>query len=185
MIDSPVCRSSKHAVDGTLMMLVGGSCDDYEECLPLLGTMGDTFHHCGAIGSGVTMKLINNTLVQDICLAVSECVSLGVKAGLRLEQMLDVMSGTAADSRVLSSVYPASAFRGDYTLGFALDWAHKDVGHTLALAGREGVPMPAAALVHQLQNVARGRGKGRLDHSALLTVFEEAAGVRVRLGPQE
>ena len=78
------------------------------------------------------------------------------------------------------NVYPSSAFGGDFTLGFALDWAHKDVGHALRLAGRLGVPLPAAALVHQLQNVAWSQGKGRRYHSALLTVFEQMAATAVR-----
>jgi 3-hydroxyisobutyrate dehydrogenase-like beta-hydroxyacid dehydrogenase len=181
MLDCPVCRSSEHAVEGTLMMLVGGERGDFEECLPLLRTMGDTFHHCGALGSGATAKVINNTLVQGICLAACECLTLGVRAGLGLEQMLEIFSGTAAANRVIDTVYPSSAFVGDFGLGFALDWAHKDVGHALRLAGRLGVPMSAAALVHQWQAIARGQGKGRMDHSALLTVFEEIAGVPVRL----
>ena len=52
MIDAPVCRSSKHAVEGKLMILVGGAKEDFEECLPLLRAMGDTFHHCGGVGAG-------------------------------------------------------------------------------------------------------------------------------------
>jgi len=180
MIDAPVCRSSRHAEEGTLMILVGGAKEDFDECLPLLKTMGNTFHHCGDIGAGITMKLINNTMAQGIALAVCECLTLGVKAGLRLEQMVEICSGTAVSNKMMEAVYPASAFRGNFQLGFALDWAHKDVGHALRMAARLKAPCPGAAIVHQLQNMARSQGKGRMDHSALLTVFEEMAGVKVR-----
>ena len=180
MIDAPVCRSSKHAEQGKLMFLVGGTKEDFEECLPILRAMGDTFHHCGDVGAGITMKLINNAMGQGICMAVSECLTLGVKAGLGLEQMVEVLSGTAVSNKMMQAVYPASAFRGDFSLGYALDWAHKDVGHALRVAARLGAALPVAALAHQWQSIARSQGKGRLDHSALLTVFEDMAGVEVR-----
>jgi 3-hydroxyisobutyrate dehydrogenase-like beta-hydroxyacid dehydrogenase len=180
MIDAPVCRSSQHAIEGKLMILLGGAKEDVAECEPLLRTVGDTLHHCGELGAGITMKLVNNALVQGIALAVCECLTLGVKAGLSLEQMIEVMRGTAASNRLMEAVYPASAFQGDYGLGFPLDWAHKDVGHTLSLATSLGSPCLGLALVHQLQNIARGQGKGRMDHSVLLTLFEELAGVQVR-----
>ena len=77
-------------------------------------------------------------------------------------------------------MYPSSAFLGDFELGYALDWAHKDVGHALRVAASHSTPMPVAALAHQWQNIARAQGKGRLDHSALLTVFEDLAGVELR-----
>ena len=180
MIDAPVCRSSRHAVEGKLMILVGGDEADYQECLPLLRAMGDTFHHCGPLGSGITMKLVNNCLGQSIGMAVCETLTLGVKAGLALEQMIEVVAGTAASNKMMEAAYASSAFAGDFSLGYALDWAHKDVGHALRIASREGVPMPLASQVHQWQSVARAQGKGRLDHTAILTVFEEIAGVQLR-----
>lgn len=180
MIDAPVCRSSRHAMEGRLMVLVGGSEADFEASLPLLGAVGDTFHHCGEIGTGITMKLINNAMGQGIAMAVCECLTLGVKAGLSLEQMVEVLSGTAVSNRMMEVAYANAAFRGDFSLGFPLDWAHKDVGHMLSLAAELSAPAPAAAMVHQLQAVARSQGKGRMDHSALLMVFEALAGVKVR-----
>jgi len=180
MIDAPVCRSSKHAETGQLMFLVGGAKEDFNECLPLLQAMGDTFHHCGDVGAGITMKLVNNAMGQGICMAVSECLTMGVKAGLSLEQIIEVLSGTAVSNKMMEAVYPSSAFLGDFELGYALDWAHKDVGHALRVAASHSTPMPVAALAHQWQSIARAQGKGRLDHSALLTVFEDLAGVEVR-----
>ena len=180
MIDAPVCRSSKHAEEGKLMFLVGGAKEDFDECMPLLRAMGDTFHHCGDVGAGITMKLVNNAMGQGICMAVSECLTLGVKAGLSLEQMVEVLSGTAVSNKMMEAVYTSSAFLGNFELGYALDWAHKDVGHALRVAASHSTPMPVAALAHQWQNIARAQGKGRLDHSVLLTVFEDLAGVELR-----
>jgi 3-hydroxyisobutyrate dehydrogenase-like beta-hydroxyacid dehydrogenase len=142
--------------------------------------MGDTFFHCGDIGAGITMKLVNNSMGQIICLAVSECLTLGVKAGLSLELMMDVLSGTAASNKFLEAVFPSTAFKGNYELGFAVDLAHKDLGHALSMAGQLEVPTPTLAVTHQLLNIARTQGKGRKDISVMLNVFEEMAKVEVR-----
>jgi 3-hydroxyisobutyrate dehydrogenase-like beta-hydroxyacid dehydrogenase len=179
MIDAPVCRSSEHAKRGELMFLVGGAKGDYEEALPLLRCMGDTFHHCGDNGAGVTMKLVNNVMGQGIALAVCESLALGVKAGLDLNQVIEILSGTAVSNKFMENVYRERGLNGDFSLGYALDWAHKDVGHALGLAAEVGVPMPAAGMVHALQNVARNQGKGRWDHTALITVFEQLGDVRL------
>lgn len=162
------------------MILVGGSRQDYEDSLPLLRSMGDTFYHCGDVGAGITMKLVNNAMGQAICQVMCECLTVGVKAGLDLDLMVNILSGTAVSNKMMEAVYPASAFKGQFELGFALDWAHKDVGHALSLAASLNVPCPALSAVHHFQSIARAQGKGRMDHSALLTVFEELAGVKVR-----
>jgi 3-hydroxyisobutyrate dehydrogenase-like beta-hydroxyacid dehydrogenase len=181
MVDAPVCRSSEHAKRGELMFLVGGKRENYEACLPVLECMGDTFHHCGDNGAGVTMKLVNNVMGQGIALAVCESLALGVKAGLDLQQIIEILSGTAVSNKFMENVYAERALSGDFGLGYALDWAHKDVGHALRLAADVGVPVPAAGMVHALQNVARNQGKGRWDHTALITVFEQMADVRLCL----
>ncbi|MCX7011249.1 MAG: NAD(P)-dependent oxidoreductase [Candidatus Sumerlaeota bacterium] len=180
MIDAAVCRSTRHAEEGKLLFVVGGETADYEAALPLLRHMGDAFHHCGPLGAGITMKLVNNAMAQSIAAVVCETLVLGAKAGLGLEPMVEILSGTAASNQMLTSVFPASAFRGDFRLGFALDWAAKDIGHALSLAARNKTICPLAAQTRQLLALAQAQGKGRQDFSALLTVFEEIAGVRLR-----
>ena len=179
MIDAPVCRSTEEAKRGELMILIGGAKDDYEECLPVLKCMGSMFYHCGEIGMGLTMKVVNNMAGQSMALALCEALALGVKAGLDLGLMREVLSGTADSGRLLQQVYPNYALKGNFELGFALDWAHKDVGHALRLAARLGSPCPAGSVTHVFQNIARSQGKGRWDHTALITVFEDLAGVRL------
>lgn len=179
MIDAPVCRSDAHAKRGELLILVGGTKKDYNECLPVLECMGDTFYHCGPVGAGLTMKLVNNMTFQGLALGVCEGLTLAVKAGLDLDQAIEVMSGTAVSNKVMEAVYKEFALAGNFKLGFALDWAHKDVGHALKVAARVGAPCPAASMAHSYQNIARAQGKGRWDHTALLTVFEDMTGARI------
>lgn len=179
MIDAPVCRSDAHAARGELLILVGGSEADYAACMPVLKCMGNAFYRCGDVGMGLTMKLVNNMLGQSIALAVCEALTLSVKTGLDLDMVIEILSGTAVSNQMMESVYPAHALKGNFEPGFALDWAHKDVGHALRVAARAGSPCPVASQAHTFQNIARAQGKGRWDHTALLTVFEDMAGVKL------
>jgi 4-hydroxybutyrate dehydrogenase/sulfolactaldehyde 3-reductase len=179
-IDAAVCRTPAHAKRGELMFLVGGEERIIQEQKELFGCVANKVVHCGDLGCGVTMKLINNMCVQNICMAVNECLALGVKSGLDLKQMLSVLSSTAASSRVIEEVYPNSLFINDFSLGFSLNLAHKDVGHALQIAADNGVPCPVAAITHQWQSIARSKGAGNKDHSSLATVIEDMVDVKLR-----
>jgi 3-hydroxyisobutyrate dehydrogenase-like beta-hydroxyacid dehydrogenase len=181
MIDAPVCRSVIEAAKGELLILIGGSKEDYEDCRPVLECMGSTFHHCGDVGAGITMKLINNVVNQSITLALAEGFTLGTKAGFTVNQILEVLSGTAVSNKIMENIFPDYAFKGNFKPGFSLDWAHKDVGHALRMAARLGVPCPAASVTHTFQNIARSKGKGQQDFTSILSVFEELTGTTIRL----
>jgi 4-hydroxybutyrate dehydrogenase/sulfolactaldehyde 3-reductase len=103
-----------------------------------------------------------------------------VKSGLDLQQLISVLSSTAAGNKVMEEVYPNSLYVNDFSLGFSLNLAHKDVGHALKLASEKTVPCPIAAITHQWQNMAKSRGMGNKDHSSLATVIEHLADVRLR-----
>ena len=95
--------------------------------------------------------------------------------------MISVFSSTAASNKVIEEVYPNSLFNNDFSLGFSLNLAHKDVGHALRLAADKGVPCPVAAITHQWQSIARSKGTGNKDHSSLATVIEDMADVKLRI----
>ncbi len=125
-VDAPVGRTAAHAEAGTLLVMIGGEPADVRAVEPLLRTMGSGLVHCGPPGSGIAMKVVNNYLSCSASVLTAECLVLGVKAGLDLETMLRVMTGTAAKTAHLEMTYPAKAFRGDFTPGFLIDLAHKD-----------------------------------------------------------
>jgi 4-hydroxybutyrate dehydrogenase/sulfolactaldehyde 3-reductase len=180
VVDAPVYRSTAHAERGELMFGLGGSAADMDEAARLLAPAGNTFVRCGPFGSAVTLKLVNNMLAQAIGAAVSEAVVLAEKAGLPFETVQEVLRQTAASNRMMEGAYTAKAFCGDFSLGFAMDWAGKDVGNALAMAARLRSPCPVAAVARQLIAAGQAKGRGRMDHSALLTVIEDMAGVEVR-----
>jgi 4-hydroxybutyrate dehydrogenase/sulfolactaldehyde 3-reductase len=181
MLDAPVGRSSAHAAQGKLLIMVGGAAEDLERMRPAFEAMGDTVIHCGPLGSGEAMKLVNNYLSIAAAAITSEALVLGAKAGLGAELMLRVLTGTLATNGHLTAGFPARILRGDTEPGFTIDLAHKDLGLALGMGARLGVPLAGGAVCRELYTHARAAGKGRLDWSAVLTVVEEVAGCRVRL----
>ena len=149
-VDAPVGRTSLHAEAGTLFIMVGGDPVDVQEIEPVLKTMGSDVVHCGPVGSGITMKVVNNYLSCAASVLTAECLVLGVKSGLRLETMLQVMTATAAKTAHLEMTYPAKAFKGDFTPGFLIDLAHKDLGLGLRLGSEQKVPLATGAAAREV-----------------------------------
>jgi 6-phosphogluconate dehydrogenase (decarboxylating) len=82
MLDAPVGRSSQHAIDGKLLIMVGGAAVDLERARPLFEKLGDTIVHCGAVGSGGRMKLVNNFMSVTLNATTAEALILAEASGL-------------------------------------------------------------------------------------------------------
>jgi 4-hydroxybutyrate dehydrogenase/sulfolactaldehyde 3-reductase len=180
MIDAPVGRSTDNAHDGTLLIMVGGLEEVFEECKPILLCMGSDLVHCGPIGSGETVKIVNNMLTGIIVTANAEALTLGVKAGVKLETLLQVLRSTAANNGHLHATYPVKALKGDFSPGFAIRLAHKDMNLALSLGGQNNVPLAVAAASTQLFSMARGLGHDNHDYTSVISVVEDCAGIKVR-----
>jgi 4-hydroxybutyrate dehydrogenase/sulfolactaldehyde 3-reductase len=180
MIDSPVGKTADHAVTGTLTLMIGGDRALVERCRPLLETMGRDLFYCGELGMGETMKVTNNLLATAVLAATAEALVLGVKAGLRLELMLDVMRTTMAWNSQLAVALPKRAFADDFAPGFMVTLARKDVGLAVELARGLGVDTTVGRATLEALDAAIARGLGAADVGAVLRLREEAAGVRVR-----
>lgn len=181
MIDCPVGKTQDHAVAGTLTLMAGGDAALIERARPVLMCMGDTLFHCGALGAGEAMKLVNNCLAAAILGAVSEALVTGSKAGLALDLMREVIGTTMAANAHLSVNLPKKALRGDFSPGFMVALAQKDVRLANAMAAELGVETPLGATILALLGEAVAQGLARHDVGALLKLREAQAGVEVRL----
>jgi 3-hydroxyisobutyrate dehydrogenase-like beta-hydroxyacid dehydrogenase len=183
MIDSPVGKTADHAVAGTLTLMVGGDEAVIARCRPVLDAMGTDFFHCGALGAGQTMKLLNNLLAAAVGEASVEALVAGTKAGLSLDTMLSVLKTTMAWNNQLAISMPRRSLAGDFKPGFMMKLAHKDCRLALSMVKSLGVAAPVGEAA--LASLTEGLQKGFQDHDvgALLRLREEAAGVTVRLGP--
>jgi 3-hydroxyisobutyrate dehydrogenase-like beta-hydroxyacid dehydrogenase len=181
MIDSPVGKTADAAVAGTLTLMVGGPADVVARCRPVLDCMGTDFFHCGDLGAGEVMKLINNLLATAVAEASIEALVAGTKAELTLDTMLSVLRTTMAWNNALAISMPKRPLAGDFSPGFMLKLAHKDCRLALQMVEGLGVSAPVgrAALASIDEGLARGLGDD--DVGALLKLREDAAGVQVRL----
>lgn len=178
MIDAPVGRSSQNAVEGTLLIMAGGDPADLESARPLLSCMGDTIVHCGPLGSGARMKLVNNYMSIAANVVTAETLALAERSGLDRDLAIEVMMGTTAGLGHLATTYPAKVLQGDITPGFMVDLAHKDIGLALEFAAHLELPMPMGVTAGEAYTVARAQGRGRDDWTAILLAVRQVAGLK-------
>lgn len=177
MLDAPVSGGPEGARNGTLAIMVGGDKTDFERALPLLENMGKTVTHVGPIGAGQITKAINQILISGTYLTVAEGLTLGIKAGLDMEKVIQAISGGAAASWVLNN-RGINVVNNTYPLGFRVRLHHKDLLVALDTARELGVTLPATALVAQMENGLIAKGYGDDDVSAIGRVIRELSGVR-------
>jgi 2-hydroxy-3-oxopropionate reductase len=174
MLDAPVSGGDVGAIEGALSIMVGGSEEDFERARPLFDVMGKVATHVGPIGAGQVVKACNQIVVALTIEAVSEALVLGSRGGVAPEKLVEALSGGLAGSAVMEAK-KEKFFSHDFEPGFRIELHHKDLGIALA-AGREyGVALPATAIVDQMLEALKAKGRGDRDHSALLTLLEEAA----------
>jgi 2-hydroxy-3-oxopropionate reductase len=173
-LDAPVSGGDKGAIAGTLSIMVGGEAEDFQRAMPLFEAMGKTIVHVGGAGAGQIVKACNQIVVAINYAAVSEALVLGAKAGVDPDKIVQVLSGGLAASRVLE-LKGASMIAHNFEPGFRIDLHRKDLNIALATARASAAPVPVSAVVAQLFEALAAAGRGDLDHSALLTVYEELA----------
>jgi len=181
-LDAPVSGGSQGAVNGTLTIMVGGEREIFEQARPMLEAMGkkENIFYVGASGSGEVVKIVNNILSGAIAATTAEAFVLGVKAGVDVEMMANIVGVSTGASWQLSNQFPLRAFNGSFQPGFMTDLLHKDLGLALDLAAENQVPMAMTALTRQMYEMARAEGFGREDYTSLLKVLEHLARVEVR-----
>ena len=174
MLDAPVSGGDVGAQGGTLSIMVGGGEEDFERARPLFEVMGKTITHVGEAGAGQVVKACNQIVVALTIEAVSEALVLGSKAGVEPAKILDVLSGGLAGNKVME-VKRDKFLEHSFDPGFRVELHKKDLGIALA-AGREyGVTLPVTAIVDQVLEALKAKGRGDRDHSAILTFIEDLA----------
>jgi 2-hydroxy-3-oxopropionate reductase len=176
MLDAPVSGGEKGAIEGTLSIMVGGEKTVFDSALPVFQAVGKTITHLGPLGAGGFTKLANQIIVAVNLTALAEALTLARKAGLDRELTLKALSGGLAGSRCLEQKSP-NYLSGSYPPGFKIDLHLKDLGLIMEAGRALGVPLPTTAVVQELFHALRVRGRGGLDHSGVITLLEELAGI--------
>jgi len=176
MLDAPVSGGERGAIDGALSIMVGGDTAVFDALLPIFQAMGKTITLLGPLGFGGFTKLANQIIVAVNLTALGEALTLARKAGLDRELTLKALAGGLAGSRCLDQK-AANYVAGTYNPGFKVDLHFKDLGLIMESARALGVPLPATAVVQELFSALRVKGRGGLDHSGVITLLEDLAGL--------
>jgi 2-hydroxy-3-oxopropionate reductase len=176
MLDAPVSGGERGAIDGALSIMVGGDKAVFDAVLPIFQAMGKTITHLGPLGFGGFTKLANQIIVAVNLTALAEALTLAKKAGLDRELTLTALAGGLAGSKCLDQKKP-NYLADAYNPGFKIDLHFKDLGLIMESARALGVPLPTTAVVQELFSALRVKGRGGLDHSGVITLLEDFAGL--------
>ena len=178
MLDAPVSGASGVRSTATLSIMVGGRDDAFGRALPILEILGGNVTHVGGSGAGQVAKACNQLIVGATIQAVGEALVLAAKAGVDPATVREALLGGFAGSKILE-VHGQRMLQGDFAPGFRSALHLKDAGIVTETAEELGSPTPSFAVAAAALGTLVATGRGDLDHSALVTLLEDRAGVTV------
>lgn len=148
VLDAPVSGMAKGAEAGTLTFFVGGDREVMEKCRPLFEAMGKNIFHLGGVGTGQVAKLSNNLLLFAAIHATGEVIRMAEKAGLGWPELLRTIQVSTGNCWTIQNWEYLGVVNRDPANVF--DLAYKDLEAALGFARRNGLRLPLAGLMTQL-----------------------------------
>jgi 3-hydroxyisobutyrate dehydrogenase len=169
-IDGPVSGGQSGAENGALTIMCGGDQDTFDQMAPVVDAYAVAVTRLGPAGSGQLTKMVNQLCIAGLVQGLAEGIHLGMKAGLDIDEVVEVISQGAAGSWQMVN-RGSTMGRNEFDFGFAVDWMRKDLGIALAEGNRLGARLPVGALVDQFYAQIQARGGGRWDTSSLIDLL--------------
>ena len=166
-VDAPVSGGQAGAENGQLSVMCGGTQADYDRAAPVIDAYARICRRMGDVGAGQVTKMCNQIAIAGLVQGLSESLAFAQKAGLDVEQVVEVISQGAAGSWQMVNRHKTMAQR-HFEHGFAVDWMRKDLAICLAAGDEVGALMPVTALVDQFYKEVQQMGGGRWDTSSLI-----------------
>jgi 3-hydroxyisobutyrate dehydrogenase len=171
--DAPVARTREAAARGELSIMVGATDAVFGHIRPVLETMGTDVTHCGPIGCGQVVKILNNMLVFQHTAALAEAIAIGRRNGVAPDVLLPTIAKGSGDSFVLRSHGMKSMLPRDFPeRAFSTRYAIKDLSYALEMAAESGLAAPGAELTMQRLRQSEQAGNGEAYHPAVLRVID-------------
>ena len=167
-VDAPVSGGQAGAQNGMLTVMCGGDAAVFEAARPVAMAFSRAFTLLGAAGAGQLAKMVNQICIAGLVQGLAEAIAFGRKAGLDMQQVLEVIGKGAAQSWQMDN-RGKTMIEGKFDYGFAVDWMRKDLGLVLDEARRNGARLPVTALVDQFYADVQADGGKRWDTSSLIT----------------
>jgi 3-hydroxyisobutyrate dehydrogenase len=165
LLDTPVSGSVSVVESGTITVMVGGDREALDRARPVLDAFAKSIFHLGDVGAGATMKLVVNSLVHSLNVAVSEALVLAENAGLARETVYDIFEAGAAGAPYVKYKREAFLNPGEIPVAFSLGLVAKDQQLIHALAELTGTRMDQAEASRELVAEAVQTGMGERDIS--------------------
>jgi len=171
-IDAPVSGGQAGAEAGVLTVMCGADDEEvFERTRPLIESYARSCARLGPAGSGQLTKMVNQICTAGVVQGLAEGINFAQRAGLDVEQVVDVIGKGAAQSWQMDNRARTMAAE-EFEFGFAVEWMRKDLGICLQEAERNGAQLPITALVDQLYKQIVGRGGDRWDTSSLIQLLQ-------------
>ncbi len=166
-VDAPVSGGEAGAINGMLTVMCGGESAAFERAKPVAMAFAKAFTLMGESGAGQLTKMVNQICIAGLVQGLSEGIAFGMKAGLNMEQVLEVIGKGAAQSWQMDN-RGKTMVADKFDFGFAVDWMRKDLGLVMDEAKRNGARVPVTALVDQFYADVQAMGGQRFDTSSLI-----------------
>ncbi len=170
-LDAPVSGGQSGAENGTLTVMVGGDAAAFTHAEPVMAAYAKRVRRVGEVGAGQLTKMVNQICIAGLVQGLSEGLAFGTRAGLPMDDVLDVIGKGAAQSWQMDN-RARTMLRGEFDFGFAVDLMRKDLGIVLSEARRNGAQLPVTALVDQFYATLQRNGDRRLDTSSLIKLLQ-------------
>ena len=166
-LDAPVSGGQAGAENGTLTVMIGGKQESFDKAKDKIDCYSKKIKLLGGAGSGQLAKMVNQICIAGLVQGLSEGINFGIKAGLNMEDVIEVISKGAALSWQMENRYK-TMIDDKFDHGFAVDWMRKDLKIALDEAKKNGSLLPVTEIIDQYYEEVQKMGGNRWDTSSLI-----------------
>ena len=171
-LDAPVSGGQAGAENGVLTVMIGGDQADFDKAKDKIDCYSKKMKLLGGPGNGQLAKMVNQICIAGLVQGLSEAINFGMKAGLNMEHVIEVISKGAAQSWQMENRYK-TMIDDKFDFGFAVDWMRKDLKIAMEEAKNNGSLLPVTELVDKYYGEVQGMGGNRWDTSSLIKRFRK------------
>ena len=171
-LDAPVSGGQAGAENGALTVMIGGDQPDFDKAKDKIDCYSKKMKLLGGPGNGQLAKMVNQICIAGLVQGLSEAINFGMKAGLNMEDVIEVISKGAAQSWQMENRYK-TMIDDKFEFGFAVDWMRKDLKIAMEEAKNNGSLLPVTELVDKYYGEVQEMGGNRWDTSSLIRRFRK------------
>ena len=171
-LDAPVSGGQAGAENGALTVMIGGDQADFDKAKDKIDCYSKKMKLLGSAGSGQLAKMVNQICIAGLVQGLSEGINFGMKAGLNMEDVIEVISKGAAQSWQMENRYK-TMIDDKFDFGFAVDWMRKDLKIAMEEAKNNGSSLPVTEIVDKYYGEVQELGGNRWDTSSLIKRFRK------------